>query len=208
MIRKAAERDLPAIVDIHMSALSNDLLPNLGRDFLKKEFYPTVLTSKHALTLVNVEDVIVNAFVTFADDSDALTTQIMRNKVMLAKYVFLGLIKNITLIGEIISHIKGCKTEIRSRVDIDLKKIPELYLMATAREHQAKGIGGQLISKGLEVLSQESQACLAKTSSNRAKGFYLEHHFEEIGYEYRGKRKLYILLYRHSFNNDSNKAVI
>ena len=196
MIRKAVEQDLSSIVDIHMSALSNDFLPRLGREFLKKVFFPTVLTSKHSLTLVNVEDLIVNAFIIFSYDSDALTTQIMRNKVVLVKYVFLGLIKDITLIGEIISHMKGFKTEIHSRVDIDLKKIPELYLMATTPEQKAKGIGGQLITKGLEVLSQVNQSCLVKTSSYRAKEFYLKHHFEEIGYEYRGKRKLHILLHR------------
>jgi GNAT superfamily N-acetyltransferase len=196
MIRKASKYDIPDLVDIHMAALPNDLLPKIGKDFLRKYFYTVVLESNHAFTIVDAEGETVRSFIIFAYNSKALTGQVMHNKAILAKHFFLCLLRDFSLIGQIFAHLRGFKAEIYSELDFKIKEIPELYLMATAPKHHSKGIGSRLISRGLEILSEKHQYCMVKTPSRRAKKFYMKHHFHEIGLEYRQGRKFQLLLYR------------
>jgi len=197
MIRKATNNDIKALADIHLATLPNDLLPRIGARFLSKQFYPAILRSNHAFTIVDIEDDEVRSFIIFAYDSVAVTEQVMGNKVVLSWYLSLALLRDFSLLGEIFGYLKGFKTELHVQIDGKLEEIPELYLLATAPEHHSKGIGGRLINRGLDMLSKKEEGlqCIVKTSSDRARKFYTKHHFKEIGLEYRQRRKLYLLLY-------------
>ena len=173
-------------------------LPRIGTRFLSKRFYPAILRSNHALTIVDIEDDQVRSFIIFAYDSVAVTKQAMGNKLVLLWYLSLALLRDFSLLGEIVGHLKGFRTELNAQIDGKLEGIPELYLMATAPEHHSKGIGGRLIDRGLDMLSEKEEGlqCIVKTSSDRARRFYAKHRFQEIGLEYRHRRRLYLLLHR------------
>lgn len=196
MIREANINDAEALAAIHVAALPNDLLPRLGTQFLSTHFYRVVLRSEHAFTILDEEDHAIRSFIIFAHNSNAVTKQVMGKKFSLLWHLFIAVPRDPSILGEIIGHLKGFKTELISQPNETIEKTPELYLMATAPEHHSKGIGSRLIQRGLEVLAQRNLQCIVKTSSDIAKKFYLKNHFEEIGTEFRHKRKLHILLYR------------
>ncbi len=201
MIRKAHNEDIPFLVKIHMAALPGDLLPRLGRDFLVKTFYPAVLRSDQAFTIVHEEDGAPDAFVIFAYHSDALTNQVIKDKVSLAGSMLRGLLADPTLAREAFGFLRGFRTELEEDLRIKLEEIPELYLIATSPDRQSRGLGCQIVRHGLRLLADEGYPCsLVKTSSDRAREFYLKQGYRLIGFEYRQKRRLYLLLHEYPVN--------
>jgi len=194
MIRQASTDDIPTIVEIHSTALPGDFLPRLGKRFLNNVFYPGVLNSKHALVIVQEDLGIVRSFIVFAYDSRNLTKEASGNRVALAAYVVSALIRDLSLVGELLAHLRGFRTEMSIELQESLREIPELYVMASAPEYQSQGVGGELLEKGLEILCGEQATCVVKTSSKQAQKFYERHDFKEIGFEHRGARQIRLLL--------------
>jgi ribosomal protein S18 acetylase RimI-like enzyme len=197
MIREANHTDIPAMVDIHAAALPEDLLPRLGKRFLRNFFYPAVLKSGHALSLVETDNDMVRSFVIFSHTGDALLADITRSKVKLSFYFFSALLRDFSVLGDVIVLWRGVKSVFHGEQNLNIKEIPELFLIATAPECRSKGIGGRLMRKGLDMLLKQNQACLVKTSSPKARRFYVSHDFDDIGFEYRRGKKMHLLLYRH-----------
>lgn len=186
--------DIRDIAEIHSAALPGDLLPRLGRRFLRNVFYPSVVDSKRALVIVQEELGKICSFIVFAYDSEAITKEVTSRRTVMAAYVFAALLRDILLLGELLSHARGFRTELLSDIDASIYKIPELFVMATAPEYQSQGRGGKLLDRGIEILSKTHTKCLVKTSSRQAKEFYERHGFREIGSEYRGTRQVLLLL--------------
>ena len=196
MIRKATQDDIESLVYIHIDALPGELLTSLGESFLTKQFYPKVFQSANTLTLVNEGyDGLVNAFCIFAYKSDALTSQIVKNKLFITKYLLKNIFNDVTLIPKVIGYLKGYRLQLSPYYNIEyLKKITELYLIVTHPAHQGKGIGSKIIEEGLNIVFQKYTSCLVKTSSERAKQFYLRHRFKQIGVEYHWKKEITLLI--------------
>jgi ribosomal protein S18 acetylase RimI-like enzyme len=199
MIRYARIEDIPDITDVHLRALPEDLLPRLGRSYLVKEFYPQVFRCADTFTLVNEENNRVNAFCIFAGDSRALTGQVMRNKMRLAGYLAVSLVKDLRVFNEVTAILKGSRIELNAGEGDHLNAgLPEIYIIATDPQFQSRGLGREIIEKGWSILSARSPALLVRTSAERARDFYLRFGFRIFGYEFRGKRKLNLLIYQPS----------
>jgi ribosomal protein S18 acetylase RimI-like enzyme len=196
MIRNAGQDDIPALVQIHREALPNDLLPRLGAAYLRKEFYPRVLERDRALTLVSEEDNRLNGFCVFAYDGDSLTREIMRKRITIARYLVLACLKDRSLVAEAVACLRGFRTSLLPGCEVDLRSLPEIYLIATSPSCQSRGIGARIVEQGIEILFREHSVCLTKTSSDRSKQFYLRNGFVEVGVEHRGRRSLSVLLRR------------
>jgi len=62
-IRLASERDIANLVDIHAKSLPEDFLVKLGRPFLSRVFFPTLLASPHAKVFVAVREGRLSGFI-------------------------------------------------------------------------------------------------------------------------------------------------
>jgi len=198
MFRHANSGDIPALAGIHREALPRDLLPRLGASYLRREFYPRVLEWDGAFTIVNEEDGRLNGFCIFARDGDSLTRRIMQKKFTIARHLLLAGLKDRSLFAEAAACLRGFRTSLFLDRVMDLRSLPEIYLIATSPACQSRGIGGRILERGIRILFREHSCCLAKTSSDRARQFYLRNGFVEVGIEHRGSRSLCILLRRRN----------
>jgi ribosomal protein S18 acetylase RimI-like enzyme len=201
MIRQAEKKDIPQIVDVHLRALPDDLLPRLGRNYLLNELYPMIFDSNRTFNLVNDDNGLVNAFCIYAYDSKELTKLVTKNKLILAKYLSLCLLKDIRVLKEVIALIKGPNIDLISKDENFLDKgLPEIYIIATDPQYQKKGIGKDILATGFLSLIKEYPGCLVRTSAEIARDFYLRYGFSLFGFEYRGRRKFYLLIYNFQRN--------
>jgi ribosomal protein S18 acetylase RimI-like enzyme len=204
MIRQADIKDIPQIVDIHLRALPGDLLPRLGKYYLLNELYPQIFKSHSTLNLVSDENGIVNAFCIYAFNSHDLTEYITKDKLLLAKYLSMCLIKDISIIKEVFSLLKGPKIQLFSKNENFLDKgLPEIYIIATDPQYQKRGLGKAIIMEGFLHLFKDHPACLVRTSSENAKNFYINLGFTLFGAEYRGSRILHLLIYQSQQNSNN-----
>ena len=194
MIREAHKRDIRDIAAIHRAALPGDLLPRLGDNFLRKVFYPIVVGTDRALVIVHEESGKIGSFIVFVYDGKEVLKEATRRKTALAAHLLVALPSDISLLREVVSVARGFRTDIHRDRDVCLAGVPELYVMATAPGRQSHGLGGELLERGIEILSDKHSQCLVKTSSQAAKKFYEKHQFSEIGLEYRGARQVHLLL--------------
>jgi ribosomal protein S18 acetylase RimI-like enzyme len=194
MIRVACEKDAQELAEIHSRALPDDLLPRIGLRFLKNYFYPLAIRSDHTLLVIAEENGRICSFIVLALDSKAFTREVSSHKTTLAFYTIATLFRDFTLIGELVSHMTGFRSDVSGEVEPDLEELPEIYVMATAPHSQSKGVGSQLLDSALRMLPDSRSGCLVKTSSPRARDFYIRHQFRDIGLEYRSRRCLHLLL--------------
>jgi ribosomal protein S18 acetylase RimI-like enzyme len=195
MIRKADKNDIDQIVNIHIRALPDDLLPKLGIDYLSNEFYPKVVLSPDALVLVEENSGIVRGFCIFALNSLKLTQQVTSNKLLLGYYFFLALLKDIRFISDLGPFIFGSRYELADGENEEvLHMTPEIYIIAVSPDFQKMGVGKEIVKVGFNQLVGKKSRCLVKTSSIKSKEFYLHLGFTQIGLEFRGKKILYILI--------------
>ncbi|HNH09559.1 MAG TPA: hypothetical protein PK683_13755, partial [Leptospiraceae bacterium] len=89
-IRMACLEDSEALTEIHCSALPDDLLPKLGKKYIKNVYYSKVLKSKYAITMLLEKGEIPVSFVTFTLEPEKLLIEIKKQKIAL----LLALIKN------------------------------------------------------------------------------------------------------------------
>ncbi|HNN06854.1 MAG TPA: GNAT family N-acetyltransferase [Leptospiraceae bacterium] len=198
-IRMACLEDSEALTEIHCSALPDDLLPKLGKKYIKNVYYSKVLKSKYAITMLLEKGEIPVSFVTFTLEPEKLLIEIKKQKIAL----LLALIKNsFSQPGIVPSLWNNMNTKTHFDGNINPVDFPELFFIASVPDQQGKGLGKMLIKKGLQELEHisEKPGCIVKTSSESAFRFYIREGFKEIGYEMRGSRKFCILCF--SFNRD------
>ena len=192
MIREGTANDISRLAEIHLASLQGDLLPRLGRVFLEKRFYPSVLTSSNALLLVDEDECSLNSYVVFAYNSGKFVEDITSHKISIGLSILRKLLSDPSVLLQVIAAMRS-NIVLTTQVD-HLERQPELYLMATDPRYQSTGIGSRLVQDGIERLRQAGyQSCWVRTSSDRAKQFYQRLGFEVIGKEFRGQRLLHLL---------------
>lgn len=194
MIKKLSFQDVRALAKIHVLTLPDDLLPSLGRSYLERCFFPHTLNSFSTVALgAYTETHELCAFAIFVKSAPQFTSTLLKS----STFYLIGLcIKKLITTRRFINKIIGFMQPVKRIIDsgYTLDNCPEIYVIATALEHQKKGYGSALIKEGLTQLQQLNyQACIVKTSSENAKQFYMNFGFIPIGKEYRGKRVFDIL---------------
>lgn len=194
MIRECTLADIDALVDIHCAALPTDLLPRLGRTYLARNYYPTILRSPNAVTFVYEEEGQVISFVVFAYKSGNLAREIKADKIGIAWALFKKSFRDPGIIINVINFLSS-KIQLNKEIG-SLEDYAELFSAASYPEKQGKGFGSLIVKEGLNRLIQYNcTGCSVKTSSERARKFYQRLGFEDIGEESRGNRFLYILFH-------------
>jgi GNAT superfamily N-acetyltransferase len=192
LVRPATTNDIPALVNIHLRAIPDDVLPRLGARFLENVFWPTVLDAHDTVTLL-CDAPLPSAFVVFAFDEPALTGRIMRHRTALARAVIARLVRERGFARDIVAHAGGFRIEWFDRPPGDLAATAMLYVMATLPDMQSLGLGAKLLQAGLEIVFRRAPLCLVKTSSPEARRFYEQNGFRPVGNERRGSRTLSVL---------------
>jgi GNAT superfamily N-acetyltransferase len=192
LVRPATTDDIPALVDIHLRAIPDDVLPRLGARFLAEAFLPIVLNAPDVVTLV-CDAPLPSAFVVFAFDEPALTARLMRNRTALARAALARLASEPGFARDIVAHARGFRMEWFDAPPDNLATTAMLYVMATLPGMQSLGIGARLLQAGLEIVFRRAPACLVKTSSLEARRFYEQNGFRLVGNERRGFRALSVL---------------
>jgi ribosomal protein S18 acetylase RimI-like enzyme len=194
VIRPATAADVEALALIHAAALPGDFLPGLGQRYLRRLFYPTVLTRPDADLFVLEKSGGVVAFALFVADSDDLSSALAADWPRLIAYASLAVVRRPSMARVIVGQIRGFDREL----DRGITGVPELYLIASTPHRQSQGLGGSLLEHGLAMLRTRGQDCVVKTSSAGARRFYERHGFERIGSEHRPGRVLDVLLWSSS----------
>jgi hypothetical protein len=199
MLREARYNDIDEIINIHLAALKDGLLSKLGRTFLKKVFYPICLQSNDVLILVYEQQNKIISFVIYTKNSEQLTKNLLSKKFAIGIAILKNSFLKKSLLKDIAIVLKGFHVQIDHDYKNLLKNNPaELYLIGTQPRSQGKGIGSILVSEGLIkfAIKLNVSTCFVKTSSFKAKQFYLANQFKIVGTEYRGK-SCYEILYKN-----------
>lgn len=188
MIREAREQDLSVIFDIHKTALPEDLLSNLSKEYLIKHFYQSFF-DEDAIFLVYCEDNTVLGFLIIALHPAQVVRKLRYSFSLLGEIIKKIFIKSSFILVNILGILF-----VQTKMDKSYLNSPEIYLIAVRDSFQGKSIGSQLIEEGFSRLRKLGYAsCLVKTSYENAKQFYEKNGFVVIGDEIRFKRYMYVL---------------
>lgn len=182
MIRKMRSSDILTVVDIHITALPDDFLPSLGKEFLNF-FYSLNLESSGVINLVFTDGENVKGFILGCTDSRKFfINTIKKNWLKLALLIGKRLIKNPSLIFKIIETFLYPKKEGEGPK-------PELLIVAVLPDFQEKGIGSQLV-KSLEKEFKKKGIKKYKVSTlkqyRQANAFY-----RKLGFKFKSRFWLY-----------------
>ena len=194
MLRIAIESDIPQLVEIHTDVLPGDLLPRLGRRFLETCFFPAVLASPHGFIVVDDEADALAGFCIFSYDTRSLTRDATARKFRLLSALLMRAIRDPSIICEIVALFRRQVELPDGRKNILESGVPEIYLMGVRPSQQGRGLGGQLISYGLDRLTRRYGSCLVRTDKEDARRFYCRNGFVQIGLERRGRRRFLLLV--------------
>lgn len=161
LIRELASDDLGRVAEIHREELPDDFCSLLGKDFLAEVFYPELLkVSEVALGVAEEGEIVGFAF--FTSDNSYLRHMALRRFFAITRYT----LPNILKIGflrylfevVILLFYKG-----------DWMRGAELSYIAVSKAYQGKGLGGQLVEKGLASLRGKGiHHCWVKTLASAA----------------------------------------
>lgn len=202
VLRDATPADIPDLIKLHMVELPEDLLPLLGSHFLSRAIYPYFLQASEIIILVAEAEQMPRGFVIFSKNAKATTNAIRRRSICFIHVFLYGIFRHPKIIAQLWSLLRNPKTELTEGAGkIVVADAPELYVIATERLYQSRGLGSKLITEGLRRLKEFGHAsCIVKTESSKALAFYQKNGFANIGAEYRGKRQLHILNWQTSTN--------
>ena len=194
MIRSATIDDVASLADVHAAALPDDFLPRLGRRYLRRRFYPTVLGSSEVDVFVVERSGELVALAVFVGDSELLGSALAADWAGIAPYLSFAVARHPSMARDTIGHLRGFDRVLAR----DIAGVPELYVMAVTPSCQSDGLGGSLLEHGLDALRARNQCCVVKTSSPPARRYYERHEFEYVGSEHRGARSLDVLFWSGS----------
>jgi len=150
LIRRARGCDLPEIAAIHGRSLPDEFLAKLGRPFLARAFYPTLLEVNHAETIVAIRDTQVAGFLTTRIGlSGALTDVLKRHPFRAVRHALSGLARRPGLLRK----LPGILVQLHNRSKQPPNCIAELFLMAVHPAHRRTGVGRSLIEHSAERLA-------------------------------------------------------
>jgi GNAT superfamily N-acetyltransferase len=191
MLRAATFDDIPQMVHTHCEALPNDLLPKLGRGFLRKVFYPSALRCDDSRAWVCCEREKAIGHVVLSCPSQALTGALRRQPFKVLFALLFACSKRPGTISQILYQFRKPSLSLDAPWSIDqISKLPEIFVLAVAVQQQGSGMGSKLVNAALSDSRCQRVGCLVRTSNSRAAKFYLRNGFRLIGVERRGERTL------------------
>ena len=182
------EQDIEDIVEIHLSTLSNDLLPQLGSKYLFY-FYKYLLSSDQEFIFINKINNKVIGICIVSIEPKTLLNRVLKNTFFFFFYsIFTRILYNKLLQTYILNMIN-------SKNSFNHKK-PEIVYILTKPEEQGKGIGKKLLHDAEKYLASLGFTELfVKTSDldgNKAIDFYKKNHFVlERHFMYAKKKYIY-----------------
>lgn len=142
-ICKADKSDIDNISDIHIGALNNDFLPQLGKGFLR-ELYSGLLEDEETICLVhkssiNKKKVEISGFVVGSTNTREMFSKVYsKKKIKLFFAVIKRLITKPSLIFKVIETMRYPKKMDCSKLEA------ELVIIAVNKDYQGQGIGRKL----------------------------------------------------------------
>lgn len=156
MIISAAEDHIPQIVNIHCASLPDDFLPQLGRDFLEKTFYPAVIACERAALLIDRDQRgIACGFIIVTQDSGQFLSQIIRTH--LWSFVLTGIRSSLRSWGHFRRNVQILFSSVFGK---DTHPAGEIYIIAVNASMRGKGIGARLVNAAEEYLRQNGIAAI------------------------------------------------
>ena len=190
---------MDALADIHCASLPRDFLPRLGRQFLRRTFFPVVVGSSNSVTVVADVDDRPRSFVVFSVDGKSLSKELMRRWGHVGMALTGRAVRDPGLLKAGLDIIRGDKWELTIPVN-DVESLPELYVIGTEPAYQSRGLGSAVIKAGLDTLRTLTRntetPCLVKTSSEQARAMYRKNGWTDAGFARRGKRRFFVLIHK------------
>ena len=182
-------QDLRYIVDIHLAALSNDLLPQMGKKFLF-HFYTYILQSSKESVYYHKENDRILGVCVVSNETRTLMIRVIKNLfIPFIKYSFINIITNRVFRKFVIKIIFS-----RSHFT---PLSPDIVYIFTNSNHQGKGIGTGLIKRTeYELLRNDVHKYYVKTinkPNSAALRFYKNNNFKiEQEFMYAGTQYVYL----------------
>lgn len=189
IVRKASSRDISTIVAIHLQALEGSLLTRLGKMFLEKTFYPSLLASSQCCVQVATVKEEILGFATYGKTQKVIPTITTKPKGAIILALIRKLVTDPFLAKDCLTASKSEETQ---TVD---DKTAHLAFIATKPTSQSSGVGSLLLQRSLQSVYAEwnVQKVFVETRADRAKNFYMKNGFMPIHEKQRGSTPFYCL---------------
>jgi ribosomal protein S18 acetylase RimI-like enzyme len=184
----AKPSEVAQLARIHATALPDDFLPALGRDFLESVYYPSALRSRYACTLVALVAGEVAGFATVAHEADRFLSGVIReNLVSVAYYVTRRILIRPRTLLEVLGLARATFTGTTDAVS------GEIVFIAVDAAQRGNGLGKALVRAAVAYLSQQQvNRCRTKTlaandgviAMYRGLGWDVREQFRLVGRDY------------------------
>jgi ribosomal protein S18 acetylase RimI-like enzyme len=174
---------IPAVADLHASALAGDFLPTLGERFLQV-FYRSVLKNKLGFGFVELLEGVPIGFVLGSIDSSNLF-----RKVIMHAWVRLGLAALPVVIRKPGLLLKVAETFLYPNREAQSPEKAELLVIAVNADQRGRGFGEKLVAalnQEMSVHGIQSYKVTVLQSNQGANRFY-----QRLGFQKTGQFKLY-----------------
>jgi len=183
LIDPSTSKDITALARIHHTALPDDFLPSLGRDFLENVYYPAALKSGNAITLAARARGEPVGFVTIAHYSSQYTRDVLRWAwIRMGLYALKAFLSHPSILWK---SLEVLQSALFSKPDPIQS---EIVFIAVDPSCHGQGIGTQLVISSLQYLERKSiYECRTKTlAGNR----HVIRMYEKIGWHVRDRFRL------------------
>lgn len=184
------EKDLiECISEIHSESLPDDFLPSLGPDFLENIFYPAVLKSKFADTIIAAIGETPIGFTVVSMNNNSLLLDILKYKPFdfvksILRFLFSSKENFLFVVSLFFSMFaKGYHQS----------EFGEIYIIAVKKKFRGFGIGNELVQKSMDSIFQKNKGGIKiKTlATNKA---WIEH-FLNRGWIKKGENRIHKKIY-------------
>jgi len=186
VLRRAEQRDLPAIVTIHQKAFGNFFLTRLGRAFLYR-YYALVLQYGAGILLVSEGSSGLQGFVCGFGDPDGFYQLMSQNRRVFALPILSAMLRHPSLVAEIVDGVRWVERQAFERC----AQSCELSSVAVHPEAGGAGVGTSLLQAFLEAawslgvqyvfLNTDADDNEAANALYRKAGFQLNRKFQKHG---------------------------
>jgi len=182
------DETLEKIVNIHLKVLSNDILPQFGKYFLKL-FYRFIIKSKteELFVLIDSEQNVISAIIISNSPNDILKRIIVSSFLYFIISLCIGIIRSKKLRKTVYSLLF-------SKNDYFVHKSPEIVYIFSNPKNISKGFGKRLIDYVFKTNSYDSlYVKTLNNKNNKALNFYKKNNFIKINeFNYADNQYLYM----------------
>ena len=188
-VREASEKDIAAIVEVHINAFENYFTTSLGKKFLY-QFYRLFLDKEKCCLMVASDQNNIIAFIAGIKNGYNMATLFKRN----AHHFIVPLLLQSLNIKLGYQLVKKSLTLLKfgrvNQMPIDLDKYHEIMSFAVLSQWQGKGVGKYFYKSYESLLIKnclEDGICLTTDTDGSALVFYQKQGYK-IAYSYRQKK--------------------